>query len=132
MKFLAAICVLAVGVSAQVGPSGIVSPDGKNVQFSHDFVNRIVLVGPSGIVTSDGSNLQLTSGQAGLNLGSLPAPLPYARFRGVVGPSGIVRPGGKNIQFSQAQVDNNVLVGPSGIVTKDGKNIQFQDEYQYY
>jgi len=132
MKFLAAICVLAVGVSAQVGPSGIVSPDGVNTQFSHDFANDIVLVGPSGIVTKSGSNRQLTHGEAELHVAT--APLPVAQLvsqRGVVGHSGIVRPDGNNLQFSQALADNIAVVGPSGIVTKDGRNIQFTDDLHF-
>ncbi|KAK8734081.1 hypothetical protein OTU49_006006 [Cherax quadricarinatus] len=126
MKVLVIICALAVCVNAQVGSSGIVSPDGKNVQFSHDFANSIVLVGPSGIVSANGENLQFTAGQAGLNAGNLPVnPYPYTLYKRIVGPSGIVHPTGRNIQFTQAQADNHVLVGPSGIVSRDGKNIQF-------
>ncbi|XP_047501493.1 cuticle protein CP1158-like [Penaeus chinensis] len=134
MKFLAAICVLAAGVSAQVGPSGIVSPDGVNTQFSHDFANDIVLVGPAGIVTKSGANRQLTHGEATLHVASPAAPLPVAQMvsqRGVIGHSGIVRPDGNNVQFTQAQVDNIVLVGPSGIVTKDGSNIQLTDDLHF-
>ncbi|XP_045114793.1 uncharacterized protein LOC123506612 [Portunus trituberculatus] len=130
MKFLAAICLLATSASAQVGYSGIVSPDGNNVQFTHDFAHGIVLIGPSGIVTKDGNNLQLTGGQAALHAASPPAPQPVSQLvltRSVVGPSGIVSPAG-NVQFTQEMVDDNVLVGPSGIVTKSGKNIQFNDQ----
>ncbi|RXG55599.1 Cuticle protein [Armadillidium vulgare] len=115
----AAIFLLAIGANANVGPSGIVNKDGKNVQFSHEFANNIVLIGPSGIVSRDGNNLQLTSGQVS-------SAVPVAEFitsRGVVGPSGIVRPNGENVQFTQQQVDNFVVTGPSGIVSKDGKNI---------
>ncbi|XP_071526318.1 uncharacterized protein [Panulirus ornatus] len=134
MKILAAICVLAVGVSAQVGHSGIVSPDGVNTQFSHDFANEIVLIGPSGIVTKSGNNRQLTDGEAALHVATQPvAPLPVAQLvsqRGVVGHSGIVSPTGNNIQFTQAQADNIVSVGPSGIVMKDGMNIQLTDDLQ--
>jgi len=128
MRFLIAVCALAACAQAQVGHSGIVSPDGKNIQFSHDFADSIVVSGPAGIVTKDGRNLQLTHGQAQLNAAaplpvvrSLPAPaLPMA------GPSGMVMPDGTNVQFTQEQADNIVLRGPSGIVTKDGKNIQFR------
>lgn len=125
----AAICLLAVSVSAQVGPSGIVSPDGKNIQFTHDFADSVVLTGPSGIVTKDGNNLQLTAGQASLNAATPPAPQPvaqYVTYRANVGPSGIVYPDGELVQFSQAVADNIVLVGPAGIVTKDGQNIQLR------
>merc|ERR1712212_594782 len=118
MKILAAICVLALGASAQVGPSGIVSPDGKNTQFSHDYANDIAVIGPSGIVSKSGKNIQLTAGQAGLHAASPPAPvMPLGQVvsqRGVFGHSGIVMPDGKNVQFTQAQADNIVLVGPSG------------------
>ncbi|XP_063889316.1 uncharacterized protein LOC135116027 [Scylla paramamosain] len=130
MKFLAAICLLAASASAQVGYSGIVSPDGNNIQFTHDFAHSIVLTGPSGIVTSDGTNLQLTAGQAALHAASPAAPQPVPQLvisRSVVGPSGIVSPAG-NVQFTQEMVDDNVLVGPSGIVTKSGQNIQFNDQ----
>ncbi|XP_037797698.1 uncharacterized protein LOC119592877 [Penaeus monodon] len=134
MKVLAAICVFAVGVSAQVGPAGIVSPDGVNTQFSHDFAHDIVLVGPAGIVTKSGANRQLTHGEATLHVATAPAPLPVAQLvshRGVVGHSGIVRPDGKNVQFTHDQAGNIVLVGPSGIVTKDGSNIQLTDDLHF-
>nr|XP_027238168.1 uncharacterized protein LOC113829248 [Penaeus vannamei] len=126
--------VLAVGVSAQVGPSGIVSPDGVNTQFSHDFANDVVLVGPAGIVTKSGANRQLTHGEATLHVATAPAPLPVAQLvsqRGVVGHSGIVRPDGNNVQFTHEQANNIVLVGPSGIVTKDGSNIQLTDDLHF-
>ncbi|KAF2356303.1 Crustacean cuticle [Trinorchestia longiramus] len=138
MKFLVAICALAVSASAQVGPSGIVDPSGNNIQFTHEFANNIAVVGPSGIVTRDGNNLQLTAGQASLSVPdswvgfrsaiAAAAPAPIAgtySVKDVVGPSGVVRHDGNNVQFSQAQADNIALVGPSGIVTRDGKNIQF-------
>jgi len=130
MKILAAICLLAVGASAQVGPSGIVSPDGNNVQFTHDQANNIAVVGPSGIVTKDGRNIQLTHGQATLNsavpAAPAPAPLPPT-LAGLVGASGIVHPAG-NTQFTREQAENIVLIGPSGIVTKDGRNIQLRSK----
>ncbi|XP_066973522.1 uncharacterized protein [Macrobrachium rosenbergii] len=137
MKILvAAIWALTIRVNAQVGPSGIVSPDGVNTQFTPEFANGIVLVGPSGIVTKSGSNRQLNPGEATLNAAIPPAlaPIPVAKYlsspRGVIGPSGIVRPNGNNIQFTYDQANNILLVGPSGIVTKDGNNIQFTDDLQ--
>merc|ERR1711970_1523158 len=133
MKILAAICLLAVGASAQVGPSGIISPDGKNIQFSHDQANNIAVAGPSGIVTKDGKNIQLTHGQATLNA-AIPAPaaptpvnLPPTLAAGVVGASGIVHPAG-NTQFTREQAEDIVLIGPSGIVTKSGRNIQLRSK----
>merc|ERR1711970_872070 len=132
MKILAAICLLAVGASAQVGPSGIISPDGKNIQFSHDQANNIAVAGPSGIVSKDGKNIQLTDGQATLNA-AIPAPaapttapLP-STLAGVVGYSGIVHLDG-NTQFTREQAENIILIGPSGIVSKDGKNIQLRNK----
>merc|ERR1711962_1257698 len=133
MKILgAAICLLAVGASAQVGPSGIVSPDGKNVQFTHDQANNIAVAGPSGIVTKDGKNIQLTHGQATLNA-AIPAPVaPLASplaptLTGLVGASGIVQKSG-NTQFTREQAEDILLIGPSGIVTKSGKNIQLRSK----
>jgi len=132
MKILAAICLLAVGASAQVGPSGIVSPDGKNVQFTHDQANNIAVAGPSGIVTKDGKNIQLTHGQATLNA-AIPAPVaPLASplpptLTGLVGASGIVHKSG-NTQFTREQAEDILLIGPSGIVTKSGKNIQLRSK----
>merc|ERR1711970_227157 len=133
MKILAAICLLAVGASAQVGLSGIISPDGKNIQFSHDQANNIAVAGPSGIVTKDGKNIQLTHGQATLNA-AIPAPaaptpvnLPPTLAAGVVGASGIVHPAG-NTQFTREQAENIILIGPSGIVTRDGRNIQLRSK----
>lgn len=124
--------MLVVGVSAQLGPSGIVNPDGVNRQFSHDFANTIVLIGPSGAVTSTGENIQLTAEQAALHAGSPPAPMPVVHMMtqplGSFGPSGIVYPDGVNTQFTSEQADNVVLIGPSGVVTKDGNNIQLTDE----
>merc|ERR1711962_960785 len=133
MKILgAAICLLAVGASAQVGPSGIVSPDGKNVQFTHDQANNIAVAGPSGIVTKDGKNIQLTHGQATLNaaipapVAPLASPLP-STLTGLVGASGIVHKSG-NTQFTREQAEDILLIGPSGIVTKSGKNIQLRSK----
>merc|ERR1712128_141256 len=127
MKILAAICFLAIGASAQVGPSGIVSPDGRNVQFTHAQAHNIAVVGPSGIVTKDGKNIQLTHGQATLNAA---IPTPFApsvplppTLAGVVGASGIVHPAG-NIQFTREQAENIVLIGPSGMLLADGTPVQ--------
>ncbi|XP_047501442.1 cuticle protein CP1158-like [Penaeus chinensis] len=114
---LAVVCLLAVGASAQVGPAGVVSPDGNNVQFSHDFAHGVKLIGPSGIVSTAG-NLQLTAEQARLHNAV------RSKRSAVFGPSGIVMPDGKNIQFTREKADNFVVVGPSGVVTKDGNNIQ--------
>lgn len=128
MKAWAAIFLLALGVNANVGPSGIVTRDGKNVQFSHEFANNVVLIGPSGIVTRDGSNMQFTDNHF------IPGATPIGQFvsqKGTVGPSGIVSPSGSNIQFTHEQANNFAVVGPSGIVTKDGKNIQFTDDLQF-
>ncbi|XP_042230034.1 cuticle protein CP1158-like [Homarus americanus] len=126
MKLLATICMLAVGVSAQVGYSGIVSPTGANTQFSHEFAANIVLIGPSGIVTANGENRQLTAGEAQLHAGAHPVPVPhYVAQNFVYGPSGYITPTGQNVQYTHEQAANIVLTGPSGIVSRDGQNIQF-------
>ncbi|CAL4116449.1 unnamed protein product, partial [Meganyctiphanes norvegica] len=138
MKILAAICCLAAGASALVGPSGIVSPDGNNIQFTHDFANNVAVVGPSGIVTKDGRNIQLPAGLEHLTLADFNIPAPVATpvthaaplsplLAGLVGASGIVHPAG-NTQFTREQAEDIVLIGPSGIVTKSGKNIQLRSK----
>ncbi|KAK4302829.1 hypothetical protein Pmani_025117 [Petrolisthes manimaculis] len=123
MKVIVALCLVVVGASALptkgvFGASGIVYPDGTNVQFTYDQADNIVLVGPSGAVTKDGTNYQFTD--AGV-------PSRSKRSMGVFGASGIVYPDGTNVQFTYDQADNIVLVGPSGAVTKDGTNYQFTD-----
>jgi len=126
MKIPVAICALVAFANAQVGPSGIVSPDGNNIQFTHDFANDIAVSGPSGIVTKSGANLQLTHGQAALNINSPPA-VPVSHFVNKnFGPSGIVKPDGQNIQFTHEQAHNFVVVGPSGAVSADGNHVQFR------
>ncbi|MGU1241268.1 hypothetical protein ACSERQ_32500, partial [Pseudomonas aeruginosa] len=46
--------------------TGIVMPNGNNRQFTHDEHTNILVVGPSGVVTADGKNVQLD--QEGLPL----------------------------------------------------------------
>ncbi|CAL4173200.1 unnamed protein product, partial [Meganyctiphanes norvegica] len=114
MNILAIFCVLAVSASAQiVGPSGIVRPDGNNVQFTQEQADNYVLVGPSGIVTKDGKNIQLTADSLPVEQAVPAMPLHVvtpqdatrAEQQGLVGPSGIVHPEG-NIQFTKEQADN--------------------------
>jgi len=92
------------------GPSGIVYPDGRLVQFTHAQADNVAVVGPSGIVNKDGKNIQ------------------FRKKRSVAsaGPSGIVYSDGRQVQFTQAQAENIAVVGPSGIVRKDGMNTQFR------
>jgi len=135
MKILAAICCLAVGASALVGPSGIVSPDGNNIQFTHDLANNVAVAGPSGIVTKDGRNIQLPAGLEHLTAADFNIPARAASpaaplsplLAGLVGASGIVHPAG-NTQFTREQAEDIVLIGPSGIVTKSGRNIQLRSK----
>ena len=118
----ASVCALLIGVNAQVGPSGIVSPDGKNVQFPHNFADDILLIGPAGIVTKSGKNLQLPASLVGVDLSNLRT----KRAAPLVGPSGIVWPDGRFQQFTQSEVENHAVIGPSGIVNKDGSHVQFR------
>jgi len=135
MKILAAICCLAAGASALVGPSGIVSPDGNNVQFTHDLANNVAVAGPSGIVTKDGRNIQLPAGLETLTAAHFNIPAPAVTpaaplsplLAGLVGHSGIVHHAG-NTQFTREQAEDILLIGPSGIVTKSGKNIQLRSK----
>merc|ERR1719186_1010514 len=133
MKVLVAICFLAIGARAQVGPSGIVNPDGTLVQFTREQAENIAVIGPSGIVTKDGSNMQLPSGQDYFTAADIPSPVATPKasiptsplLAGLVGPSGIVNEKG-NTQFTREFADNIAVAGPSGIVTKDGRNVQFR------
>jgi len=133
MKVLVAICCLAISVRAQVGPSGIVNPDGTLIQFTAAQADNIALIGPSGIVTKDGSNAQLPSGQDFFSASDIPTPVAKPKaalptgplIAGLAGPSGIVSEKG-NTQFTREFADNIAVVGPSGAVTKDGRNVQFR------
>ncbi|CAL4158161.1 unnamed protein product, partial [Meganyctiphanes norvegica] len=143
MRILAAISVLAFGANALVGPSGIVSPDGKNIQFSSiDEFNNLLYAGPSGVITKDGKNIQLTADQQTLYSNLQPKDVPVAPVvdsepavratltneendnAAVVGPSGIVNHDGVNVQFDAAPTVSVLLNGPSGIVMSDGTLIQ--------
>jgi len=117
---------------ALAGPSGMILADGTPIQFTVEQASNIASIGPSGIVTNDGRNIQLPAGQESFTaadiptpVASAPAPLPELKAGGVVGASGIVHEDG-NTQFTREQADNIVVAGPSGIVTKDGRNIQFR------
>ncbi|XP_066973521.1 uncharacterized protein [Macrobrachium rosenbergii] len=122
MNYLMFLCALVAGAAATnyyeglLGYSGIVRPDGKNVQFTREQADNFVLIGPSGAVTKDGKNIQLVPDTHRTKRSNF--------YTGLLGYSGIVRPDGKNVQFTREQADNFVLIGPSGAVTKDGKNIQ--------
>ncbi|XP_071526320.1 uncharacterized protein [Panulirus ornatus] len=126
MKIIAAICVLAVGVSAQVGQSGIVRPTGDNTQFTREFADDIVLAGPSGVVTRSGKNLQLTS-----DLYFVPRAKRSTSLiseKGNIGTSGILRADGTTDLFSYDLAHDILLVGPAGIVTKSGRNLQLTED----
>jgi len=130
MNSLVVLCVLVAGASAAVNPffrgtignSGIVRPDGNNVQFSQAMADNILLVGPSGIVTKDGQNIQLTDDLQFVNRAKRSAG--YVTAKGNIGHSGILRADGSTDLFSHDFAHNIVLIGPAGIVTRDGKNLQ--------
>ena len=50
---------MAVGANALYGPSGIVMPNGENIQFTPEQAGNIVLIGPSGVIGADGNHVQL-------------------------------------------------------------------------
>ncbi|XP_068218614.1 uncharacterized protein [Palaemon carinicauda] len=122
MNNLVLLCALVAGASATnvyqglLGYSGIVKPDGNNVQFTREQADNIVLVGPSGAVTRDGKNMQLIPDAHRTKRSTF--------YQGLMGHSGIVKPDGNNVQFTREQADNIILVGPSGVVTRDGRNMQ--------
>merc|ERR1712121_337958 len=143
MRILAAISVLALSANALVGPSGIVSPDGKNIQFSSaDEFNNLLYAGPSGVITKDGKNIQLTADQQTLYSNLQPKDVPVAApvdpdpsvratltneekdNAAVIGPSGIVNNDGANVQFDAAPTVSVLLDGPSGTIMSDGTPIQ--------
>merc|ERR1712121_446702 len=49
-----------VSQKGNIGHAGILRADGSTDLFSHDLAHDILLIGPSGIVTKSGRNLQLT------------------------------------------------------------------------
>merc|ERR1711970_1373308 len=133
--------------AGNIGHSGILRTDGSTDLFSHDFAHNIVLIGPSGIVTKDGSNVQLSDdlrrvkrsliGPSGMFWNGMPVQFSHeeGRLRSgltpeqysnavVVGPSGIVGLDGKNVQFDAPAAPTVLLDGPSGQVTSDGRLIQ--------
>merc|ERR1719259_637365 len=117
MKYLVVLSVVAACAYAQVGHSGIISPDGKNTQFSHDFAAGIAVTGPSGIVSTAG-NRQLSAGEATLHNGRKKRPPQH-----LVGPSGAVTADGQLVQFTTGGTQV-LLDGPSGIVFDDGQLVQ--------
>ena len=130
------------------GYHGIIKPDGNNVQFSHDQHSNVVLVGPSGVITADGKNLQLD--QDGLPLPlrrkravALEGPsgvkfadgqlrhLPVGVTVVSVGPSGATLSNGDNVQFREKRAaPSQAVVGEGGIITPGG--VQFQLPHGVY
>ena len=123
------------------GYHGIIKPDGNNVQFSHDQHSNVVLVGPSGVITADGKNLQLD--QDGLPLPlrrkravSLEGPsgvlfadgqlrhLPVGVTVVSVGPSGATLSNGKHVQFREKRAASGAVVGSAGFITPSGVPVQ--------
>ncbi|KAK8393637.1 hypothetical protein O3P69_006750 [Scylla paramamosain] len=47
---LVALCLMAAGVSAQYGESGIVFPDGRLKQFTREEADNVAEIGESGVV----------------------------------------------------------------------------------
>jgi len=117
MKYSVVLSLVATCAYAQVGPSGIIDPSGRNIQFSHAFADNVAVIGPSGIVSADGNNVQLTPGQADLHNAR------RKRSPQLLGPSGYISADGQLRQFKTGGVEV-LLDGPSGIVLGDGQLIQ--------
>ena len=100
-----------VSRAGNIGTSGILRADGTTDLFDHDTAHGIVLVGPSGIVTRNGRNMQLTSdlkiARSKRGVGSVSA-------RGIIGTSGILRPDGTVTTFDDEFAHNILLLGPAG------------------
>nr|XP_045595715.1 uncharacterized protein LOC123756509 [Procambarus clarkii] len=107
-----------------VGYSGIVRADSTVDAFSGDFSHDIVAIGPSGIVTKSGKNVQLDSNLHRVRRAYYAG---FTRPEGSVGYSGIVRADGTVDAFSGDFSHDIVAIGPSGIVTKSGKNVQLDN-----
>ena len=108
-----------ITLGSVVGNSGIVNPNGKNVQFTQDQADEIVVAGPSGVVTRSGQNIQLRQKRS----------IGFVSPKGNIGTSGILRADGTTTLFDHDTAHGIVLVGPSGIVGKNG-NMQFTDDLQ--
>jgi len=117
MKYSVVLSLVATCAYAQVGPSGIIDPSGRNIQFSHAFADNVAVIGPSGIVSADGNNVQLTPGQADLHNAR------RKRSPQLLGPSGYISEDGQQVQFATGGVDV-LLDGPSGLVFGDGQLLQ--------
>merc|ERR1712121_627339 len=110
MKCLAIVCLLAVGASAApnfrgvIGHSGIVRPDGNNVQFTHAQAENFLLVGASGMITKDGYPIQFTRPGVTILL---------------EGPSAYVMSDGTLVQkrAKRSAVTYGNIVGHSGLIT---------------
>jgi len=105
-----------------IGHAGILRTDGSSDLFSHDEAHNILLIGPAGIVTKDGQNMQLTEdlrivGRSKRSAG-------FVNAEGSISHAGIHRADGSTDLFSHDQAHNILLIGPGGIVTRDGRNLQ--------
>ncbi|XP_064090201.1 cuticle protein CP1158-like [Macrobrachium nipponense] len=110
-----------------IGYSGILRADGSTDLFSHDEAHNILLIGPSGIVSKDGKNMQFTDDLRIVGRSKRSA-AGFVTPKGNIGYSGILRADGSTDLFSHDEAHNILLIGPSGIVTKDGKNMQLTDD----
>ncbi|MPC41058.1 Cuticle protein CP459 [Portunus trituberculatus] len=107
---------MAVGAHAQLGQTGIVMPDGNNVQFTHDQAENILLIGSSGAITADGKHVQLDRDG-----------LPVTRTKRAVlleGPSGVLFEDGQKRHLPPGV--EIVLMSEAGAVLSNGENVQFR------
>lgn len=122
------------------GLSGVVRTDGTIEQFSAADTDNIVLIGPSGVVTKNGKNWQLNEnlhirrskrhliGESGMiTKDGQQIQFKEAGVKVLLeGPSGLLLSDGTQVQFrsKRATTAFGHTYGDSGIITKDGQQYQ--------
>ncbi|XP_045114907.1 cuticle protein CP1243-like [Portunus trituberculatus] len=96
--------------------TGIVMPDGKNVQFTPDQSANVAVVGPSGVVNFDGKNVQLND--EGL-------PSRKKRSKPVIGDSGYITANGRQVQLPHGVTI--LIAGDTGLVLSNGQAVQLYE-----
>jgi len=93
-----------------IGDSGIVTRDGTQIQFKEPGV-KVILEGPSGLLLSDGTQVQFRSKRA------------TTAFGHTYGDGGIITKDGKQFQLPHGV--SVLIAGPSAAVLSNGEIINF-------